>query len=373
MDDHRVASPVSSEEVLEAGSRKEKTIAFIIGAAKCATTSLWFYLSNHPEIFAHPLKETKFFYKKDEGIEGDRLRKEFITIFEDTRDPKLEKAKVLLEATPGNFFNPRAAERMARACPDAKLLLIVRDPVRRAYSEWQMRHRKDNPDSVTLEMFAEDVDRDIARLEKSRKKGLARKTQTNDNRNASSSSTSITTSPSSSEGVGDEMRDENEEFGEIDWDEYFGSVDIDDPKGRSSLQPIVARGMYYDQLQTWLKYYKPEQLCVLHTNDMRGDTARRELKRVARFLGIDQDFVYTDEVLNAQMNTGGNGFSLTTMATAHNSPIASKPMPEDVRKRLYEFFEPHNNRLFHYLGRTDLKWVYTPPTEPASSTTTSSS
>jgi hypothetical protein len=31
-----------------------------------------------------------------------------------------------LEATPGNFFNPKAARRIAAACPKAKLLIIVR-------------------------------------------------------------------------------------------------------------------------------------------------------------------------------------------------------------------------------------------------------
>lgn len=130
-----------------------------VWGVQCATTSLWYYLSQHPEVFGHPLKETKFFYRgENDGLSGEQIHRAYLDIYQQTNDLKLTtvraassshiafvlraaccvlcvvshcalppyQAKTLLEATPGNFFNPKAARRIAAACPNAKLLIIVR-------------------------------------------------------------------------------------------------------------------------------------------------------------------------------------------------------------------------------------------------------
>jgi len=303
----------SSDELVD------KNLAFIIGSAKCATTSLWYYLSQHPEVFGHPLKETKFFYRgENDGLSGEQIHRAYLDIYQQTNDPKLTTAKTLLEATPGNFFNPKAARRIAAACPNAKLLIIVRDPVKRAFSEWQMRHRTDAEDPP-VELFTEDVDRDIARLHNSRHDGT------------------------------------------LDWDQYLEGFDLDDPKGRASMQPLIGRGMYLDQLHMWMKYFPRDRFFFLHIADLDKKRIRTHLRDIAAFLGIDPSFEWPEEVLDEKMNKGGNGFSLNTMASSHRYKV-SREMGEETRARLYQFFEPHNWRFFKEIGR-DLDWTK-PPSVP---------
>lgn len=313
-------------EEIPQGADQKKRLAFIIGAAKCATTSLWFYLSQHPQVFGHPLKETKFFYRQDgESLSGEQLCRSYLDIYERTKDPKMKSADVLLEATPGNFFNPKAARRIASACPNAKLLVIVRDPVKRAFSEWQMRHRDDTSEPP-VELFTEDAERDIARLEKSR-------------------------CPS----------EDGETIGALDWDRYLEGFDLDDPKGRAAMQPLIGRGMYADQACMWLQYFRREQLFFLDIVDLKKEVIRARLKGIAHFLDIDPTFEWPEDVLDEKMNQGGNGFNLSTMASAHRSYKISRAMDNKTETRLYEFFEPHNRRFFKTVGRT-LEWS-PPPTK----------
>ena len=99
----------------------------VIGAQKCATTSLWRYLDLHPEISMAAGKETNFFlWHHDQG-----------TGFYDGRfDPA---ARVCGEACPDYSVRPFSegvAERIARLSPGARLIYLVRDPVQRVVSHW---------------------------------------------------------------------------------------------------------------------------------------------------------------------------------------------------------------------------------------------
>ncbi|MFG0316612.1 MAG: sulfotransferase family protein [Planctomycetota bacterium JB042] len=129
----------------------------VIGAAKCGTTSLCALLGRHPEVFLHPRKELDFFsydgvYAK--GIEWYASR---------FRDGAGRKA--VGEGSP-NYAkrrkNPRAAERIARHLPDARLLYIVRHPLRRMESAWlharRAGHRSAGSFGETVRTFPEYVD-----------------------------------------------------------------------------------------------------------------------------------------------------------------------------------------------------------------------
>jgi hypothetical protein len=61
-----------------------------VWGVQCATTSLWYYLSQHPEVFGHPLKETKFFYRgENDGLSGEQIHRAYLDIYQQTNDPKL--------------------------------------------------------------------------------------------------------------------------------------------------------------------------------------------------------------------------------------------------------------------------------------------
>ncbi len=100
----------------------------IVGAAKSGTTSLWKALGRHPGVFASKTKEIHFF---DEDSNWERGEKWYRSFFEGNRS--LAAAG---EATPTYLSTPTAPARMAATVPDARLVAILRDPVKRAYSQY---------------------------------------------------------------------------------------------------------------------------------------------------------------------------------------------------------------------------------------------
>jgi hypothetical protein len=101
----------------------------IIGGLKCGTTSIHHYLGLHPEIQMSKPKELNFFVEElnwDLGLDWYASR------FDD-------RFKVRGESSPHYTNLPRfegAAKRIHEHCPDAQLLYMVRDPIKRILSHW---------------------------------------------------------------------------------------------------------------------------------------------------------------------------------------------------------------------------------------------
>lgn len=114
----------------------------IIGAAKAGTTALHRYLQEHPQIFMSQKKEPQFFALEGEKADfqgpGDGINYKYITnlqsycdLFQDVTDEL-----AIGEASPWYLYIPKASERIKHYIPDAKLIVILRDPVERAYSNF---------------------------------------------------------------------------------------------------------------------------------------------------------------------------------------------------------------------------------------------
>lgn len=117
----------------------------VIGAGKSGTTSLYFYLKQHPDIYVPTVKETNFF-----AVEGINLA--FSGPRDDTEAKNyfqintLEKYQALFadaagehaigEVSPYYIYSPRAAQGIYRHVPNAKIICILRNPVDRAYSNY---------------------------------------------------------------------------------------------------------------------------------------------------------------------------------------------------------------------------------------------
>jgi hypothetical protein len=122
----------------------------IIGAAKAGTTSLYYYLNQHPEIYLPPLKEPHFFSYEGEELHfkapGDRealINQSAITKLQDYQNlfSQISTEKAVGEASPSYLYVPKAAERIKFYIPDAKLIAILRHPVDRAYSAFLHQYR----------------------------------------------------------------------------------------------------------------------------------------------------------------------------------------------------------------------------------------
>ena len=117
----------------------------IIGAQKAGTTTLYDLLSHHPRIIQTRVKEVSFFSDEAAYALGMGHYRSFFP-----RRPVLGRA-ITFDASPMYLYHASCAERIARHLPDALCLAILRDPVERAYSAWNMYHRfKDDPRNAHL-------------------------------------------------------------------------------------------------------------------------------------------------------------------------------------------------------------------------------
>lgn len=108
---------------------------FIVGAAKSGTTSLWQYLRQHPDIFMPSdiaWKEPSY-YCETYGIEDYAL---YLSLFKEAGTQKK-----IGEASTAYLSSPESAGRIRKAVPDAKIIIMLRNPVDRAYSLYKWMHR----------------------------------------------------------------------------------------------------------------------------------------------------------------------------------------------------------------------------------------
>jgi len=127
----------------------KKTNLFIVGATKSGTTSLHNYLSQHPDIYMSENKEPHYFVK-DEVIEykgpGDSYIQKLMFVNDESDYQKLfnnnESERIVGESTATYLYYEEAAENIKRYNPEAKIVILLRNPIDRAYSAY-MHMRRD--------------------------------------------------------------------------------------------------------------------------------------------------------------------------------------------------------------------------------------
>ena len=156
---------------------------FVIGVAKAGTTSLYHYLNEHPEIYFPPIKETNFFARHD--LDFNNFRKDFkhntnMDIGKYIADgmPRMVHAanvrkeehylalftpaqneKALGEICNSYIFCPKSIQAIYDFNPRAKIVVILRNPIERAFSGYLMNLRE----GKTLEKdFITEIERDEA-------------------------------------------------------------------------------------------------------------------------------------------------------------------------------------------------------------------
>jgi hypothetical protein len=114
------------------------------GAPKCGTTSLFNYLADHPQVCPASRKETYFFarefdYKKvckfTENLDG------YLQYFRHCRGD----AQLLIEGTPYTLYSTDSSEKINNVLENSIILFILRDPIRRLYSEFHFHKQINHP------------------------------------------------------------------------------------------------------------------------------------------------------------------------------------------------------------------------------------
>ena len=126
----------------------------VIGAAKAGTTSIHEYLSEHPQVFMPSIKP-QFFAYDGPGSVGDYPVRDFAhyeSLFADAQGyPAIgDVSEACLNST-------GAAERIATTIPDALIIVVLRNPVERAFSGYMMQLRTGKQQVEAAAAFREDA------------------------------------------------------------------------------------------------------------------------------------------------------------------------------------------------------------------------
>jgi hypothetical protein len=120
----------------------------LIGPPKSGSTSLWYSLSSHPGVAAREhihCKEPSFFWRDDLYARGIEF---YLRNFPEDDG----SGRVTFECTQNYFSSPEAFRRIHEAYPDMKLIVVLREPVARAYSLYMHLHM----DALILRKLRED-------------------------------------------------------------------------------------------------------------------------------------------------------------------------------------------------------------------------
>lgn len=156
---------------------------FIVGAAKAGTTSLYNYLKLHPEVYFSPIKEPHYFSTdiKLEEMRSDFKKKVFIDIGEyinnnlgsprhgafvrdETHYQQLfslvKNEKRIGESSVSYLYSQVAATKIKAFNPEAKIVIILRNPVERAFSHYLMDLRIGYETRNFIEAVNADIQKD---------------------------------------------------------------------------------------------------------------------------------------------------------------------------------------------------------------------
>ena len=279
----------------------------ILGTQKGGTTALAYYLYNHPSVVYLPLKELHVF---DEDLDAvvhtsNQLNQtallhyyqhDVIGSMVNLSQYRVDPNKQALDATPNYLFaSDRAFARLLCAAPWVKLIVLLRNPIDRAFSQYHMQYHRDlrHPEyrkHKTVLSFDEYVDLDLQVLHEL---GITNSTTT------------------SSDGA---------------WSEYT----------KWGLNAPVGRGLYWIQLQQLLevmtKYDKPKSDLLILQSERYRKLPNETYQQVLEFLNLPH-------------------FELPQYGTdIHKTEYATFKMKESTQAKLQQFYAPHNAKLAQLLG-----------------------
>lgn len=201
----------------------------IIGAQRAGTTSLFHYLEQHPEVAAPSGGEPSVWWSKELHYFDKRYAKgldwyrSFFPL-EATRRFARRRGRNLVagEATPYYLFHPEVPARVAETLPDVRLIALLRDPIERAYSHYQLSRRQ-SIERLSFEKAIAAEEKRLARTGASKKAAKMRQARIR--------------------------------------------------RKRRSVRSYLSRGLYAEQLERWYAHFPREQILVIRTEDMMADPA----------------------------------------------------------------------------------------------------
>ncbi|MEA2558145.1 MAG: hypothetical protein QOG88_1683 [Actinomycetota bacterium] len=105
----------------------------LIGGQRCGTTAVFHELRRHPAV-GNPLRKEIHFFDVNHA-RGERW---YRSHFPSTEEMAGKGARITGEASPSYLFHPDVPGRVQAMLPDARFIVLLRDPVIRAWSQWSL-------------------------------------------------------------------------------------------------------------------------------------------------------------------------------------------------------------------------------------------
>lgn len=293
-----------------------------IGGAKCGSTSFAIYLDAHPQVCIGGPKEPNFW-------SWGRYAKEYQDFFvnESPIARPATEDRVSGEFSTSYLLHPLAPRRIYAALPQAKIILMLRNPVDRAYSHYMMSElRGFEPDCSFDEIVRREIEEAPVLLESHQRcfmdikgtiascltgpDGIPIQVASHQNGNASTELTS------------------NRDLRNY----YFRSY--------------VFRSIYHDQVKRWMTTFPADQLLIMQSERLFEEPPV-QMSKVSSFLGLeDFDFASIPRLEKAW----GGGVSRALKKAADY-----REMNPETRSLLEFFFRPWNKKLSGLTGM-DFSW-----------------
>ena len=268
--------------------KNKKIDFFIIGAQKCGTTSLHDYMNQHPFCTGALRKETLFFTKKYRGtVTLERLVGHF-----SFKKLMRNRGKCLFfESTPDNVYEEAAPGRIYKYNPKAKLIFLVREPVSRAISEYNMACKYAIVKNLCVR---EDPEREYF----------------------------------------DYLRQPDKYPFEWFVKEEFRRMEETGSRLPSAFHypDFIRHGLYSEQLERYLQYFSPEQILILESKSLKTDK-RNTLSAIEDFLELPHHEWSEKDLVNS------------------NIGVYTSQVPDECKLFLKKYFEPWNEKFFELIGR----------------------
>jgi len=117
-----------------------KTNLFMVGVAKCGTTTIHKILTSHPEVFGGPLKEPHYFARNYIPYISEHFKKMTALTPQSYQDnyKMANKEKYLIDSSVNYILYPEIAYDIYNYNPQAKIIVVLRNPIDRIYSYYKM-------------------------------------------------------------------------------------------------------------------------------------------------------------------------------------------------------------------------------------------
>lgn len=127
------------------------------GTSRAATTSMFFYLSDHPQVCSANIKETRFFLDPDYPFRRKHRFEEGLEKYDEFFSHCLPHCKLRVDATPDYLYSRNAPSRIRSSLPFVKILFILRDPVSRMISWYRYAKQMGQlPQTMTFEAYVQE-------------------------------------------------------------------------------------------------------------------------------------------------------------------------------------------------------------------------